>query len=142
MASAAVRDDSYGDDGGASDDDDGTEAGGRAVVPVTAVAAEDLVGGTPEAVVYATAAYLIRGADLRVMRERVGLTVRDLAARIDYSFSQVAAWERGICRVPREQWPRILRELQAEWRAQEEWRTFLGSLHLPTPPLKRPGDGA
>lgn len=91
------------------------------------------LGGTPEAVVYAATSYLIRGADLRAMREQVGLTVREMAARIDYSYSQVAAWERGVCRVPRSMWPRILGELRAEWRAQEEWRTFLGSLHLPTP---------
>lgn len=76
-------------------------------------------------------AFVLRGDELRRMRLSVGLSQRDLAARLAYSPAQVCAWEQGRSAIPRTVWDAIRREIEQERRARAEWEAFMAGLHLP-----------
>ena len=70
------------------------------------------------------------GQTLRRLRHQVGLSARELAARLHYSHSQVLNWEHGTSRVPRDVWAQVVAEIEQERRDQEEIRGYVRSLGL------------
>lgn len=70
----------------------------------------------------------ISGADLRQVRERIGLRQAELARRLGYSRSQVSGWEGGRYTVPREVVPQIF-EILADAKAERvEYERVLAEL--------------
>ena len=74
--------------------------------------------------------YVTVGQTLRRLRHQVGLSARELAARLHYSHSQVLNWEHGTSRVPRDVWAQVVAEIEQERRDQEEIRGYVRSLGL------------
>lgn len=58
--------------------------------------------------------FVLHGAELREWRLEVGLTQRELAARLSYSASSVCDWEHDRHRVPVRIWDQILAEIERE----------------------------
>ena len=74
--------------------------------------------------------YVTVGQTLRRLRHQVGLSARELAARLHYSHSQVLNWEHGTSRVPRDVWAQVVAEIEQERRDQEEMKGYVRSLGL------------
>jgi DNA-binding transcriptional regulator YiaG len=65
----------------------------------------------------------LNGQELRLLREDAGLSRPALAARIDYSFHTISAWERGLRRIPAAQVTRILDAIDAAHSERAGWRS-------------------
>ena len=76
---------------------------------------------------------MIPGDTLRMLRLQAHLTQQELATRIGYSQSQVHAWERGACLIPRDILPTLLKELTEEIALIAEWNAMFARLRVPAP---------
>lgn len=65
------------------------------------------------------------GADLRRMREAVGMTQTELAEALGYSRAMVCRWESGAYRVPRTHLPRLLAVLTEAKRRLDEYHRLM-----------------
>lgn len=71
------------------------------------------------------------GQELRRLRQMVGLTAREVAARIHYSPAAVVRWELGERRLPRAVWHQLMLVFLAEQQDQEAWHAFVATFTAP-----------
>lgn len=71
---------------------------------------------------------LVTGADIRRMREAVGMTQTELADTLGYSCAMVCRWERGEHRVPRSQYRPLMDALLAAKQKLDEYQEIMAGI--------------